>query len=234
MMRFWFESYAVRMTLLGAAMFSVVIHAVLIATWVITTLPSAGLARESIANHVFFIPPPNRLPTQPGSRESLHYIDLAQAGFGTGDGPRTFGDGRPKPADATIGDRAKDSLTAAPLPPATGPDSVYSVLDVDTAVVRSAKSAAPAYPLKLLEAHIMGYVNARYIVDTTGFADTASFHVMAATNPEFIDAVRDVLPYMRFEPAKIGAMRVRQLVEQQFSFRITDTATVAPPPKRKP
>jgi hypothetical protein len=105
-------------------------------------------------------------------------------------------------------------------------------------VVRSAKSAAPAYPLKLLEAHVMGYVNARYVVDTTGFADTASFRVMQSTNPEFVDAVREVLPYMRFEPAKIGPTKVRQLVEQQFSFRITNPDSTAPPaappPKRKP
>jgi hypothetical protein len=41
---------------------------------------------------------------------------------------------------------------------------------------------------------------------------------------------------MRFQPAKIGPMKVRQLVEQQFSFHIADTATVAAPApaKRKP
>jgi len=98
--------------------------------------------------------------------------------------------------------------------------------------VRSASSAAPAYPLKLLEAHIMGSVSAQYIVDTTGFADTSSFHVMKSTNPEFITAVREALPYMRFTPAKIGNIKVRQLVEQQFSFKITDTVVATP--KRKP
>jgi len=77
----------------------------------------------------------------------------------------------------------------------------------------------------------MGYVNARYVVDTTGFADTSSFEVMKATNPEFITAVREALPYMRFKPAKIGAMKVRQLVEQQFSFKISDPVAPAP---RKP
>jgi hypothetical protein len=236
MMRFWFESYVVRVTLVGAAIVSVIVHGALITFWVVSTLPTAGLDNASIANHVFYIPPPDRAPTHPGSRETLRYIDLTtQFGIGTGDGPQTFGDGRPTPASVTAGDQ-KDSVMSAPLPAANGPDSVYSVLEVDSAVVRSAKSAAPAYPLKLLEAHIMGYVNARYIVDTTGFADTASFHVMTATNPEFIDAVKEALPYMRFQPAKIGAMKVRQLVEQQFSFRITDgdSAATPPLPKRKP
>jgi protein TonB len=78
----------------------------------------------------------------------------------------------------------------------------------------------------------MGSVQAQYVVDTTGFADTSSIHVMKSTNPEFIAAVREALPYMRFTPAKIGSVKVRQLVEQQFSFKITDTAVVTP--KRKP
>ena len=34
--------------------------------------------------------------------------------------------------------------------------------------------------------------------------------------------------YMRFKPAKIGPLKVRQLVEQQFTFRITDSAVPAP------
>ena len=111
-------------------------------------------------------------------------------------------------------------------------DSVFSVLDVDTAVVRSANSAAPAYPLKLLQAHVMGNVMAQYIVDTTGFADTTSFTVIRATHPEFAAAVREALPYMRFTPAKIGPLKVKQLVEQNFAFKITDTAVVAPKVKR--
>jgi len=32
--------------------------------------------------------------------------------------------------------------------------------------------------------------------------------------------VRAAIPYMRFFPAKVGPRRVRQLVEQEFSFKI--------------
>jgi len=130
----------------------------------------------------------------------------------------------------------KDSVTAPSVPPTKGQDSVYSVIDVDIAVVRSASSAAPAYPLKLLEKHVTGYVNAQYIVDTTGFADTTSFVVLQSTNTEFTSAVRDVLPYMRFEPARIGLSKVRQLVQQQFTFKITEPVAAAPakPAPRKP
>jgi outer membrane biosynthesis protein TonB len=201
---------------------------------VVATLPTPGLEPNSISNHIFFIPPPDRVPTQPGSRDAVRYVKLQAEGTGTGEGARMMGEARPTTADQTVGKKneSTDSVVAEPIAPTKGQDSVYSVLEVDTAVVRSSKSAAPAYPLKLLEAHIQGYVNAQYIVDTTGFADTASFQVMEATHKDFIAAVKDVLPYMRFQPAKIGKMKVKQLVQQQFSFKITDTGTVVP--KKKP
>jgi TonB family protein len=133
-----------------------------------------------------------------------------------------------------IGRSAPDSATVPAVAPLPGPpDSVFSVLEVDSAVVRSATSAAPAYPLKLLQAHITGVVLVRYVVDTTGFADTTSFKVLNSPNEAFVQAVRDALPYMRFSPAKIGNMKVRQLVEQPFTFRIADT-TAAPGNPKKP
>jgi protein TonB len=146
-----------------------------------------------------------------------------------------MGEARPVSSiDASAGKQvdAKDTVTAANVPQTVGKDSVFSVLEVDTAVVRSTSSAAPAYPLKLLQSHVQGYVNAQYTVDTTGFADTTSFIVMEATHKEFVQAVKDALPYMRFSPAKIGPMKVRQRVQQQFSFKIADTVSAAP--KRRP
>jgi outer membrane biosynthesis protein TonB len=129
---------------------------------------------------------------------------------------------------ATGGERADSTVPPTP-PPVNGDqtkDSVFTELDVDSVVVRSQSSAAPAYPLDLLSKHVEGAVIARYVVDTTGFADTTSFELVSATNPAFIRSVLDALPYMRFSPAKIGVHKVRQLVEQSFAFRI------APPVSR--
>ncbi len=229
MMRFWAQSYARTAPAMPSALLSVIVHAAVISGWVIGTLPTPGTETESFANRVYYIPPPDRTPSQAGSREAIHYIKMTAPGPGIGDGPHTVGDARPTmELDKTIGDRAKDTVTSPPAQPVVGNDSVYSVLEVDVAVVRAANSAAPAYPLSMLKAHISGSVKAQYIVDTTGFADTSSLKIMSATHPDFITAVREALPYMRFEPARIGTMKVRQLVEQQFSFKITnDTTTTA-------
>jgi len=235
MMRLWVNSYTKSTPVVTSATLSLAAHAAIIAAWVVATLPAANVPTDSIANRVVFLPPPDRVPTAQSSAPGVRYIQLAPEGPGTGMGARMMGDARPVTADQTVGNKARDSVSApAEVAPEPTQDSVFSILDVDTAVVRTANSAAPAYPLKLLTAHITGSVAAQYIVDTTGFADTASFVVIKATNPEFVAAVKEALPYMRFQPAKIGPMKVRQLVEQQFSFHINDTTTAAAPPKRRP
>jgi hypothetical protein len=230
MMRSWSDTYAKAAPAVSSATISLVLHALIVAAWVYATLPATGVPSDSLANRLYpaYIPPPDHVPGQSGSRESVHYVTVARdEGTGNGDGPRMMGEARPVTADESVGRAPIDSSPAAATVAVPGPpDSVFTVLDVDSAVVRSGNSAAPAYPLKLLTAHVMGYVTARYVVDTTGFADSSSFEVLKATHAEFEVAVRTALPYMRFKPAKIGAMKVRQLVEQMFSFKINDTSAV--------
>ena len=233
MMRLLLDSYSKKLPVVSSASLSVLTHAAIITAWVLGTLPRAGLPFDSIRREPIYLPPPDRAPSQGGSREAVHYVKLAPEGPGVGEGPRVMGDARPPAVpDEIVGNRAPDTVTSTPVPPSTGQDTVYSVLEVDVAVVRAANSAAPAYPLKLLQAHVSGSVAAQYIVDTTGFADTSSFHVLNTPRPEFIQAVKEVLPYMRFEPAKIGNTKVRQLVEQQFSFKITDADTTVTKPRK--
>jgi hypothetical protein len=235
MMRSWFAKNA-KNVIATSAVISLVTHVTLITGWVFGTLPVPGLPSSGIANRVFYIPPPDRVPAQAGSRERVHYIKVDVSGFGTGEGTRQMGNERPTSKDETLGHEiptAKDSVTVDSVAEVPSQDSVYSIIEVDTAVVRSASSAAPAYPAKLLAAHIQGFVNAQYVVDTTGRADTTTFQVMTSTNPEFTVAVKDVLPFMRFQPAKIGPLKVRQLVQQQFSFKINDSLPT-PAPKKKP
>jgi hypothetical protein len=223
MLRLWKDSYTRRVRTAPAGALSAVVHAVLITAWVRATLPPAAFSSESLANRVYYIPPVDKPRVPLGARETVRYISLV-AGDGAGPGPAVIDARLPvglAEHSRTAGPTPEKDTTAAPQP-AGSPrgDSVFTVLEVDSAVVRSETSAAPAYPIDLLNKHIEGSVTARYVVDTTGFADPASFEVMGATNSEFVSAVRDALPYMRFSPAKLGTRKVRQLVQQAFTFRI--------------
>ncbi|MDB4878376.1 MAG: TonB protein [Gemmatimonadetes bacterium] len=226
-------SYARRSPLWNAGVVSVAAHALLIGGAVVGTAPPPSMSRESFANRVYYLPPPDRPQVARGSREAVHYITLAE-GLGTGPGPAAIDARRAiglTEHSRDAGQKAVDSVTAPPLVGEEHGDSVFTVLEVDSAVVRTQSSAAPAYPLDLLTKHVEGAVTARYIVDTTGFADPESFVVLKSTNDGFVRAVQAALPYMRFSPAKIGTTRVRQLVEQIFTFRINsgDSAPVAGP-----
>jgi hypothetical protein len=224
MMHVWKHSYARQTPIVPASIVSMASHALLISAWIVATQPARGLDVDGLANRIFYIPPPNRAPLVRGARESVHYVTLAP-GAGVGPGEAHIDARRPitpvEESSREAGNDVADSLKN--MPPGNNDektDSVFTVLEVDSAVVRSQASAAPAYPLDLLSKHVEGAVLARYVVDTTGFADVGSFVVLEATHAGFVDAVRDALPYMRFTPAKIGLKKVRQLVEQRFGFRI--------------
>lgn len=224
MMRLWKESYSRPAPLGRAAVLSTVLHVAMVAFWVTATLPVAELAADSIANRIFYIPPPDRPAKTFGAIESIHYINVAE-GLGFGPGPAIADEARPiGPTEISPNPGALPADTAGQnTPPGNSDnqqDSVFTILEVDSAVMRSASSAAPAYPLDLLKDHIEGTVRVRYIVDTTGFADPSTFEVLSSTHAQFTASVRDVLPYMRFTPAKIGARKVRQVVEQPFTFHI--------------
>jgi hypothetical protein len=233
MMRLWRESYTkpAAFLLLGSAGFSVVVHMGLISMAVLRTQPPAELPSDGLANRVYYIPPPDRVRSLLPAGETIHYVAIAPSGIGLGLGKTGQDATKSAIADASParGELVRDSveLSSAPIA-ALGPDSAFTVLEVDSAVVRSENSAAPAYPLELLQKGITGFVAARYVVDTTGFADTSSFEVMRSTHPGFVASVRAALPYMRFSPAKIGSHRVRQLVEQEFTFKIAPPETIAP------
>jgi TonB family protein len=79
---------------------------------------------------------------------------------------------------------------------------------------------APVYPPALRAAQIEGVVDAQFIIDTLGRAETASIIIRQATQSLFGDAVRQALLRSRYEPAMVGNRRVRQLVEQRFTFSL--------------
>jgi TonB family protein len=99
-------------------------------------------------------------------------------------------------------------------------DSIYSAIQVDSEVVRYDWSVAPAYPDRLREEGTEGFVDAEFVVDTTGRVDLATVHILDSSHTEFATSVLDALPGMAFRPAWRGTRKVRQLVGQRFAFRL--------------
>jgi protein TonB len=62
---------------------------------------------------------------------------------------------------------------------------------------------------------------AQFIVGPDGRADVGSFKVLKSSHELFTSAVRAALPQMRFSPALVGGRPVRQMVQQPFTFSIT-------------
>ena len=81
--------------------------------------------------------------------------------------------------------------------------------------------SSPRYPDILRQAGVEGEVLAQFVVDTTGRAEMSSYKVLKATHELFGNAVKNALPGMRFIPAEVGGRKVRQLVQQPFSFAIS-------------
>jgi TonB-like protein len=114
---------------------------------------------------------------------------------------------------------ARGELPFGP-PPTLVPDTAWSVLEVDKIAERYEDSAAPIYPRELLAIGLEGLVKATYVVDTTGMVDITTFKVLLSDDPRFTQSVRDALGQTHFRPAKRAGKTVRQLVEQQFRFKI--------------
>jgi len=98
-------------------------------------------------------------------------------------------------------------------------DSVFSVLAVDSEVVRY-PSSAPLYPQALLDGGVEGSVEAEFVVDTTGRVDLTTIKILSSTHEDFSASVQTALAGALFRPAWRNLRKVRQLVHQRFAFRI--------------
>jgi hypothetical protein len=218
------ESHENRSTPAGIAI-SLVIHSVLV--FLVVAAYRSVPDRPGLADQfVTFLVPPDRPAAREGTADQAWGGDqteeTGESGQNSGAG---LGTGR---LVADSGDADKPLTVSIDLPSLLG-DSILTEIEVDSAVKRYEWSAAPEYPRSLLEQEIQGHAFVIYVVDTTGMADTTSFQVVNATHQDFAAAVKRALPKMRFRPALLGGIKVRQLVQQNFAFRIQPPDTVLPP-----
>jgi protein TonB len=104
---------------------------------------------------------------------------------------------------------------------AVNTDQPYFEFQVEKQVQTAAGSPQPRYPEMLKSANIEGEVLAQFVVDTTGRAEMGTFKVLKSSHDGFTQAVRNVLPNMKFYPAEIGGRKVKQMVQQPFTFALT-------------
>lgn len=212
---------------------SILAHLAVLALIAGLTAGGRQLPTDEREARVFFLLPPDRV-VAPSEHQTEVFRWSARPGVDLQDGrhlthsseglglrPRAFG-ARP-PGDRS-GARAE-----VPFGPAARlfADSVFSVLEVDMMVERYDGSAAPAYPRDLLALGAEGVVRATYVVDTTGLVDTTTIEVTHSDDPRFTESVRIALEGMRFRPARRGGRAVRQLVQQQFRFKIAGPTRAA-------
>lgn len=194
---------------------SVLLHAGLVLTTVLVQRRIAELPPENPgpANAQFLYPLLRPMPRP--QQEQVTYVGLI--GTQPVDIPaRTLKDNNAKEV-ATIPPPTQRPLEEVRV---EEPPRTFTEIEVDSAASRDPESAGPVYPPKLLAVKLEGATSVQFVVDSTGRVDIRSLVIIESTHPDFTQAVRDVLPRMKYSPAKMGRQPVAQLVEQKFSFRI--------------
>ena len=227
------ESNAQRQKRSGGFVVSTVVHGVLIALAVKATALTATPAPKPVIKEILVYHRPRPTPPPPTT------LQRAPRGPTTGDVLTVF-DAPPKidlseipqtiPPDGSMSNLLNgDEFKRVPTQLAgAGDRSGPNVSDgqpltehfVDRPVVAMPGSASPRYPSLLQGAGVEGEVRAQFVVDTLGRVENGSIRILDTTHQSFAAAVRDALVRARFVPAEAGGRKVRQLVEQPFTFRL--------------
>jgi protein TonB len=101
--------------------------------------------------------------------------------------------------------------------PVTGETFLQDQVDDPVQVISKVQ---PRYPPVLQQAGVSGYVEATWVVDTTGHAEPNSWRVLKSTNAQFEAPAREAIMKALYKPARIRGAAVRQLVQQRISFNI--------------
>jgi TonB family protein len=220
-----------------ATAFSAALHASLVLALISGATVAVAVQQEDnmIADLVArFLAPPNKAGG--ATAEKVSFVGIEVAGS-----PRGEPNGAPVRVteNATVGEAVRPQQIApaielndlARLQIAAQAIGAFTVIEVDSAAERDPLSAAPAYPQSMLEKQVEGAAMMRFVIDSTGLIDLKTVAVQRASHPDFVRAVQEAMPRMRFRPAIMGAKPVRQLVEQEFKFQIR---TPSSPLTRRP
>ena len=225
------ESKAKKQKMAGGTVFSIVLHTVLIAGAVYATARAGTKDEKAKAEKIQFVEmkkePPKEAPKEPPPKEvvvkppppkgfqvlrapvkidiKIPEIDLSKAVTNEAD---------------FSGKGVKGGTGTGVVGGVANTNQTYFEFQVEKPAEMLQDSPKPKYPSVLESSGIAGEVQAQFVVNSSGKADMDSFKVLKSTNELFTQAVKNVLPRMKFSPAMIGGKPVNQLVQQSFQFAV--------------
>ncbi len=226
------ESARDRKRSVGGATVSTLLHAVLIGGSVLGT----GMTHEVMTSRpervksILYVPPappaPPRVQQQPPPQQLIMTnVDPVPALQVQPLNLAVIPTGLP-PVSARIGTIGEDAFRVAPHdsiprgPIGVASNEPFTDLTVEKAVQPLTGNPSPRYPTRLQASGVEGTVSAQFVVDTLGKVESASITFPRSDHNLFERAVREALLRSRYVPAEAGGQRVRQLVEQSFTFAI--------------
>ncbi|MGQ0649210.1 MAG: TonB family protein [Gemmatimonadaceae bacterium] len=126
-------------------------------------------------------------------------------------------------AHSLIGTVRQEDFRTAPrdsLPVRPVSDEPFTEVMVERVVRPRDGNPSPRYPSLLANAGVVGMLHAQFVVDTTGRVEAETIRFTRSDHTLFERAVREALLRSRYLPAEIESRRVRQMVEQAFSFAL--------------
>jgi protein TonB len=121
--------------------------------------------------------------------------------------------------EAGASDIANANVTGLAVGDAAGERDAYFDYEVGMAAASLGGGIRPRYPEPLRHQRLEGRVEIEFVVDERGRVDMRTVKVIESTHDLFTAAVRRALGGMRFSPAKINGMPVRQYVRLPVVFR---------------
>ena len=225
------ESKPKKEKMAGGTVFSIVLHTVLIAGAVYATARAGVKDDKAKAEKIQFVEmkkEPPKVPDKPPPPKEVVVKPPPPKGFQVLRAPVRIDIKIPE-IDLSKAVTNESDFSGKGVKGGTGTGVVggiantnqtYFEFQVEKPAEMLSDSPKPKYPSVLESSGIAGEVQAQFVVSMSGKADMDSFKVLKSTNELFTQAVKNVLPRMRFSPAMIGGKPVNQLVQQSFQFAV--------------
>jgi protein TonB len=225
------ESKAKKQKMAGGTVFSIVFHTVLIGAAVYATARAGVKDEKAKAEKIQFVEmkkEPPKVPDKPPPPKEVVVKPPPPKGFQVLRAPVKIDIKIPE-IDLSKAITNENDFSGKGVKGGTGngvvggianTNQTYFEFQVEKPAESMPDNPKPKYPSVLESSGIAGEVQAQFVVKSEGKADMDTFKVLKSTNELFTQAVKNVLPRMKFSPAQIGGKPVNQLVQQAFQFAV--------------